>query len=190
MAAATTLSSSPLLINVRHKPIAASPLPSLGFHLLRRLNRRVASIRRPQSRRRYEPDDRFFDGYEYDVVPDDEADEFSDGEDETESSVDLLIRFLRSMYRKISKRAKKASRRILPAAMSPQLVSFAVDGILLLASLSITRAFLEVICNLGGTVFVVILLIRLIWAAVSYFQAFGNGFHGGRSSFGGEPQPL
>ncbi|XP_062111747.1 protein SHORT HYPOCOTYL IN WHITE LIGHT 1 isoform X2 [Humulus lupulus] len=67
----------------------------------------------------------------------------SDEEDETESSVDLLIRFLRSMVKKISKRAKKASRSVLPPAISFQLVSFAVDGLLLLASLSIAKALLE-----------------------------------------------
>ncbi|KAG5380722.1 hypothetical protein IGI04_028564 [Brassica rapa subsp. trilocularis] len=77
---------------------------------------------------------------------------------------------------KVSKRAKKASRRVLPAAMSPRLVSFAVDGILLLGSLSITRAFLEVICGLGGTVFTVILLIRLFWTGASFFQNYGDSF--------------
>ncbi|XP_038704716.1 uncharacterized protein LOC120000660 [Tripterygium wilfordii] len=54
-----------------------------------------------------------------------EDDEFSDSdEDETESSVDLLIRFLHSLFKKISKRAKKASRSFLPSVISPQLVSF------------------------------------------------------------------
>lgn len=72
------------------------------------------------------------------------VEESDDEDDETESSVDLLLRFLHSMFRKVSKRAKKASRSILPAAMSPQLVSFAVDGVLLLAALSILRALLEV----------------------------------------------
>ncbi|XP_021613595.1 protein SHORT HYPOCOTYL IN WHITE LIGHT 1 isoform X2 [Manihot esculenta] len=64
-------------------------------------------------------------------------------DDETESSIDLFIRFFQSMFKKISKRAKKASRSILPSVISPQLVSFAVDGVLLLASLSIVKAFLE-----------------------------------------------
>lgn len=50
------------------------------------------------------------------------VEESDDEDDETESSVDLLLRFLHSMFRKVSKRAKKASRSILPAAMSPQLV--------------------------------------------------------------------
>ncbi|KAK9276137.1 hypothetical protein L1049_005668 [Liquidambar formosana] len=123
----------------------------------------------------------FFDG---DDLMDDESDE-----DETESSIDLLFRFFQSMFRKVSKRAKKASRSVLPTAISPQLVSFAVDGVLLLASLSIVKALLEVVCTLGGTVFVVILLLRVIWAAVSYFQSSGNTFNQSGTSFG-TAQPV
>ncbi|XP_057948486.1 protein SHORT HYPOCOTYL IN WHITE LIGHT 1 isoform X2 [Malania oleifera] len=82
-----------------------------------------------------EIDEAFFDG-------DDVIEDESDGE-ETESSVDLLFRFFQSLFKKVSKRAKKASRSVLPAAISPQLVSFAVDGVLLLASLSIVKALLE-----------------------------------------------
>ncbi|CAN7053788.1 unnamed protein product [Brassica rapa subsp. trilocularis] len=173
---ATTLSSSSLqLINVSRRFVSAAPfsLDSI-FHLRRRVKRPLASYRGSQSRRRYESDDRFFfDGYEYDDVPDDDDEE---DDYERESSVDLLVRFLTSMFKKVSKRAKKASRRVLPAAMSPRLVSFAVDGILLLGSLSITRAFLEVICGLGGTVFTVILLIRLFWTGASFFQNYGDSF--------------
>ncbi|KAF3524617.1 hypothetical protein F2Q69_00051256 [Brassica cretica] len=170
---ATTLSSSSSLqlIDVSHRFVSAAPVSfDSTFLLRRRVKRPLASYRGSQSRRRYESDDRFFDGYEYDVVPEEEDDY------ERESSVDLLVRFLTSMFKKVSKRAKKASRRVLPAAMSPRLVSFAVDGILLLGSLSITRAFLEVICSLGGTVFTVILLIRLFWTGASFFQNYGNSF--------------
>ncbi|KAJ0037282.1 hypothetical protein Pint_23117 [Pistacia integerrima] len=46
----------------------------------------------------------------------------SDDEDDTESSVDLLIRFLQTMFKKLSKRAKKASLSILPTGISSQLV--------------------------------------------------------------------
>ncbi|KAH9709269.1 protein SHORT HYPOCOTYL IN WHITE LIGHT 1 [Citrus sinensis] len=109
--------------------------------------------------------------------------DISDDEDDMDSSVDLLIRFLQATFKKVSKRAKKASRSILPAAISPKLVSFAVDGILLLASLSILKALLEVVCSIGGTVFVLILLLRFIWAAISYFQSSGNSFNQGGSSF-------
>ncbi|KAK3223156.1 hypothetical protein Dsin_010181 [Dipteronia sinensis] len=106
-----------------------------------------------------------------------------DDEDDAESSVDLFIRFLQTLFKKLSKRAKKASRSLLPAAISPQLVSFAVDGILLLASLSIVKALLEVACTIGGTVFVVILLLRVIWAAAAYFQSNSNNFNQGGNSF-------
>ncbi|KAK7252323.1 hypothetical protein RIF29_36180 [Crotalaria pallida] len=125
----------------------------------------------------YEMDEGIFGGY--DGIEEDESDE-----EDTESSVDLLIRFFQSMFKKVSKRAKKASRSVLPGVISPQLVSFAVDGTLLLASLSIVKAFLEVICTLGGTVFAAILFLRVIWAAISYFQSSGNSFNQGGNSFG------
>ncbi|XP_014490530.1 protein SHORT HYPOCOTYL IN WHITE LIGHT 1 [Vigna radiata var. radiata] len=115
---------------------------------------------------------------EYDGIEDDSDDE------DAESSVDLLIRFFQSMFKKVSKRAKKASRSVLPTVISPQLVSFAVDGTLLLASLSVVKALLEVMCTLGGTVFAAILVLRVIWAAVSYFQSSGNSFNQGGNSFG------
>ncbi|KAJ9187570.1 hypothetical protein P3X46_003011 [Hevea brasiliensis] len=123
----------------------------------------------------------FFD--DNDLIEDESDD------DETESSIDLLIRFFQSMFKKVSKRAKKASRSILPSVISPQLVSFAVDGILLLAALSIVKAFLEVVCTLGSTVFSVILLLRVIWAAISYFQSNETNFNQGGSSFG-STQPV
>ncbi|KAG6766411.1 hypothetical protein POTOM_030493 [Populus tomentosa] len=100
-----------------------------------------------------------------------------------------IVTFLQSMFKKLSKRAKKASRSMLPAVISPQLVSFAVDGILLLAALSIVKALLEVVCTLGSTVFVVILLLRVVWTAVSYFQSSENTSRKGGSSFG-TTQPV
>ncbi|CAN8239161.1 unnamed protein product [Cochlearia groenlandica] len=167
MASPTTLSSPPPphLINVSHRFVSTTNSNSIFLRrrILRRFNRTSASYRKP-----FESENRFFGDY-YD-------DEEEEEEDERESSVDLLIRFLRSMFKKISKRAKKASRQILPAAMSPRLVSFGVDGILILGSLSIAKAFLEVICNIGGTVFTVIMLIRLFWAGASFFQTYGNSF--------------
>ncbi|GKV49225.1 hypothetical protein SLEP1_g55987 [Rubroshorea leprosula] len=48
-------------------------------------------------------------------------------EDEKESNINLLIRFLQSMFEKVSKRVKKTSRRILPTAIAPagyQILSF------------------------------------------------------------------
>ncbi|XWS68899.1 hypothetical protein CRYUN_Cryun04dG0133300 [Craigia yunnanensis] len=68
-------------------------------------------------------------------------------------------------------------------------MSFAYDGVLLLAAVSTLKALLEVVSTLGGTVFVVILLLRVIWAAVSYFQSSGNSFNQGEGSFG-TTQPI
>ncbi|GMP94224.1 hypothetical protein CsSME_00043755 [Camellia sinensis var. sinensis] len=104
-----------------------------------------------------------------------EEEEESDEDDDTESSLDLLFRFLQSMFKKLSKRVRK--------------VSFAVDGVLLLASLSILKALLEVACTIGGTVFVVILLLRVIWAAMAYFQLSGNNFNPNGTSYG-RTQPV
>ncbi|KAI7980121.1 Protein SHORT HYPOCOTYL IN WHITE LIGHT 1 [Camellia lanceoleosa] len=91
--------------------------------------------------------------------------------------------------KKLSKRVRKASRSVLPAVIPPQLVSFAVDGVLLLASLSILKALLEVACTIGGTVFMVILLLRVIWAAMAYFQSSGNNFNQSGTSYG-RTQPV
>lgn len=121
------------------------------------------------------------DGYESDDSEDD---------NDTESSIDLLIRFVRSIFRKVSKRAKKATCSILPGFISSQLVSFAVDGVLILASLSLLKAFLEVICTLGGTVFAVILLLRVLLSVVAYFQSNSDGFNQNGSSSYGNAQPL
>ncbi|RAL40051.1 hypothetical protein DM860_008191 [Cuscuta australis] len=124
------------------------------------------------------------------IRAEDEYDGYDSEEDnETESSIDLLIRFVRSIFRKVSKRAKKATCSILPDFISPQLVSFAVDGVLVLASLSLLKAFLEVICTLGGTVFAVILLLRVLLSVVAYFQSNSNGFNQNGSSYG-NAQPL
>ncbi|OWM76003.1 protein SHORT HYPOCOTYL IN WHITE LIGHT 1 [Punica granatum] len=124
-----------------------------------------------------------------DLVEEEESeDEEEEEDDHTESSLDLLIRFFQSMFGKVARRAKKASRSVLPPAIPPQLVSFAVDGILLLASLSVLKALLEVACSLGGTVFAVILLVRVIWATTSYFQSNGSSFNQGGNTFGtGQP---
>ncbi|KAF9609099.1 hypothetical protein IFM89_013353, partial [Coptis chinensis] len=54
---------------------------------------------------------------------DDDIEEESDNEDdeETESSLDLLFRFLQSLFKKVSRKAKKATRSILPPIIAPQL---------------------------------------------------------------------
>lgn len=64
----------------------------------------------------------------------------SDDEEDAESSVDLLIRFLQSMFKKAGRRAKKASRSVLPDAIPPQLVN----------SLSLSAWSFNVYTGLGG----------------------------------------
>lgn len=190
-AGAATLSLSLTPLHSSLSPSANISFPHQPLHHHRR--RRRTSYRNPRisichsklnSSTGEEPEEIYGAFFEGDDVVEDDSDE-----EETESSVDLLIRFLQSMIKKLSKRAKKASRSVLPSVIPPQLVSFAVDGILLLASLSIVKALLEVVCTLGSTVFVAILLLRVIWAAVSYFQSSGSSFNQGGSSFG-TTQPV
>ncbi|RWV95388.1 hypothetical protein BHE74_00003438 [Ensete ventricosum] len=72
-----------------------------------------------------------------------EDDDDDDGEGDR--SLDLLARFLHSVFRKISRRARRAVRAMLPPAISTKLVGFSVNGVLILAALWILKAFLEVI---------------------------------------------
>ncbi|XP_048136199.1 protein SHORT HYPOCOTYL IN WHITE LIGHT 1-like [Rhodamnia argentea] len=170
----------------RSPPAPRSALP-FPFHALPQRPAREPGIyvRRPKSSLRDstgEPtedlDDGFFEG-DGSMMEDE-----SDDEEDAESSVDLLIRFLQSMFKKAARRAKKASRSVLPDSIPPQLVNLLFDGILLLTSLSILKAPLEVPCTLGGSVFVVILLLRVIWAAVSFFQSNGDGLNQGGHTYG------
>lgn len=108
-----------------------------------------------------------FDGYGYDNDDDDDED---DDEEEEDRSLDLLIRFVENIFRKVSKRARKAVRSVLPLAISTKLVGFAVNGLIILSFLWVLKAFLEVICTLGSVVFVSILLIRGVWSGVLYLQ--------------------
>ncbi|KAK6916298.1 hypothetical protein RJ641_019159 [Dillenia turbinata] len=104
--------------------------PSLRFHLLQ-ASRRVPSFtqesenrvndRRDWSRNRsgviwrgHAQED---EGDEFD---DDDADD-DDGEEE-DRSLDLLVRFIQSLFRKVSKRARKAVRSVLPLPVSAKLV--------------------------------------------------------------------
>ncbi|XP_030550379.1 protein SHORT HYPOCOTYL IN WHITE LIGHT 1 isoform X2 [Rhodamnia argentea] len=92
------------------------------------------------------------------------------GDEEEDRSLDLLVRFVQNVFRKVSRRARKAVRSVLPVSISTQLVSFSVNGVLILAFLWVLKAFLEVVCTLGSIVFVSILLIRGVWSGVTYMQ--------------------
>ncbi|XP_031276088.1 protein SHORT HYPOCOTYL IN WHITE LIGHT 1 [Pistacia vera] len=97
---------------------------------------------------------------------DDEEDE----EEEEDRSLDLLVRFVENVFKKVSRRARKAVRSVLPVSISTKLVGFSVNGVLILAFLWVLKAFLEVVCTLGSVVFVSILLIRGVWTGIAYLQ--------------------
>ncbi|GLT46672.1 hypothetical protein SLA2020_204140 [Shorea laevis] len=96
----------------------------------------------------------------------------ADGEEDEERSLELFIKFLHNMFRKISKRVRKIARSILPSSIPTDLLNFSVNGILLLALLWFAKAFLEVACSLGNAVFSSILLIRVVWTALNYLQEY------------------
>ncbi|XP_010432514.1 PREDICTED: uncharacterized protein LOC104716772 [Camelina sativa] len=111
---------------------------------------------------------------EYDGFDDDYEEDEEDDHEEEDRSLDLLLRFVENVFRKVSKRARKAVRSILPVSISTKLVGFSVNGVLILAFLWILKAFLEVACTLGTIVFTSILLIRGLWAGVAYLQESRN----------------
>ncbi|KAL3621064.1 hypothetical protein CASFOL_035976 [Castilleja foliolosa] len=105
---------------------------------------------------------------DYGDEDDDESDD--DEEEEEDRSLDLLIRFVENVFRKVSRKARKAVKSVLPVPISTRLVGFAVNGTIILTFLWVLKAFLQVICTLGSVVFASILLIRGIWTGISYFQ--------------------
>ena len=54
--------------------------------------------------------------------------EEDDEEDDEDRTVDLLIRFVNNMFKKLSKRARKAVRSVLPFSISTQLVKLRRQG--------------------------------------------------------------
>ncbi|KAF3434520.1 hypothetical protein FNV43_RR21605 [Rhamnella rubrinervis] len=83
-------------------------------------------------------------GSEIDRRGDDEDDdEENDDDGDDDRSLDLLVRFVQNMFKKISKRARRAVRSVLPICISTKLVRFSVNGVLILAFLWILKAFLE-----------------------------------------------
>ncbi|KAL9417653.1 hypothetical protein AB3S75_040607 [Citrus x aurantiifolia] len=103
---------------------------------------------------------------EFDDYDDDEDDEA----EEEDRSLDLLVKFVENVFKKVSRKARKAVRSVLPQSISKNLVGFSVNGVLILAFLWVLKAFLEVVCTLGTVVFVSILLIRGVWTGVTYLQ--------------------
>lgn len=109
---------------------------------------------------------------DFDIIGgEEEEDEEEEDEDEEEDrSLDLLVRFVENVFRKVSRRARKAVRSVLPQSIPTKLVGFSVNGVLMLAFLWVLKAFLEVICTLGTAVFVSILIIRGVWIGILYLQ--------------------
>uniref|UniRef100_A0A7N0T0V9 Uncharacterized protein n=1 Tax=Kalanchoe fedtschenkoi TaxID=63787 RepID=A0A7N0T0V9_KALFE len=120
------------------------------------------SDRRRWNRKRWVMDGKFGG---YGGVEDDE-----DGNDEYRS-LDLLVRFVQNVFKKISKKARKAVRSVLPVSIPTELVCFSVDGVTILAFLWLAKAFLEVVCTVGSVVFISILVIRGIWSGIAYIRA-------------------
>lgn len=77
--------------------------------------------------------------FEGDELVEEEDEEDSDEEEETESSLDLLMRLVGSMFRKVSKRARKATRSILPDVIPPQLVILQTSSFLVYSQISIIK---------------------------------------------------
>lgn len=77
-----------------------------------------------------------------------DEDEDDEEEEEEDRSLDLLVKFVQNVFKKLSRKARKAVRSVLPLSISSQLV----------------------FCTLGSVVFASILLIRGVWTGVSYLQ--------------------
>ncbi|KAH6773154.1 hypothetical protein C2S51_011558 [Perilla frutescens var. frutescens] len=105
-----------------------------------------------------------------DDIDEDDDDDDDDEEEEEDRSLDLLIRFVENVFRKVSRKARRAVKSVLPVPISTRLVGFAVNGTIILTFLWVLKAFLQVICTLGTVVFVSILIIRGIWTGISYLQ--------------------
>ncbi|KAL1564544.1 protein SHORT HYPOCOTYL IN WHITE LIGHT 1-like [Salvia divinorum] len=107
------------------------------------------------------------------IDDDDDDDDDDDGDEEEEEedrSLDLLIRFVENVFRKVSRKARRAVKSVLPVPISTKLVGFAVNGTIILTFMWVLKAFLQVVCTLGSVVFVSILIIRGIWSGISYLQ--------------------
>lgn len=104
------------------------------------------------------------------IVDENDHDDEDLDEEEEDRSLDLLIRFFQNVFKKVSRRARKAVRSVLPTNISSQLVGFSVNGVIILTFMWVLKAFLEVICTLGSVVFMSILLIRGVWTGISYLQ--------------------
>ncbi|XP_062028890.1 protein SHORT HYPOCOTYL IN WHITE LIGHT 1-like [Rosa rugosa] len=77
-------------------------------------------------------------------------DDDEDDDDEEDRSLDLLVRFVQNVFSKVSKRARRAVRSVLPVAIPTKLGGLSVNGVLVLAFLWVLKAFLEVMYTIFG----------------------------------------
>ncbi|XP_021717150.1 protein SHORT HYPOCOTYL IN WHITE LIGHT 1-like [Chenopodium quinoa] len=155
------------LLQHQHHPFLSSPHQ---IHLLRTFPTLQASRRSSSQNDDLINNSRKWSRFDFDGYEEEDDDEDDEEDEEEDRSLDLLIRFVENIFRKVSKRARKAVRSVLPVAISTKLVGFAVNGLIILSFLWVLKAFLEVICTLGSAVFVSILLIRGVWSCVLYLQ--------------------
>ncbi|XP_074275852.1 uncharacterized protein LOC141599664 isoform X2 [Silene latifolia] len=146
-----SVSSPSLHTQPRHRHTLSPRHTSLRFHLLHTFPALQASRRSnpiyPQGNDESLNDGRRWRSFDFDGYYGDEDDD-DEEEEEEDRSLDLLVRFVENVFRKVSKRARKAVRSVLPLAISTKLV----------------------ICTLGTVVFVSIIVIRGVWSGILYLQ--------------------
>ncbi|XP_060168050.1 protein SHORT HYPOCOTYL IN WHITE LIGHT 1 [Lycium barbarum] len=140
--------------------------PISNFQL--QASRRISNF--PQGGDDLVGDSRNWSRHRGNIVSEEYEDEDDDDEEEEDRSLDLLVKFVQNVFKKLSRKAKKAVRSVLPVSISSQLVAFSVNGVIILTFLWLSKAVLEVFCTLGSVVFASILLIRGVWTGVSYLQ--------------------
>ncbi|KDP44551.1 hypothetical protein JCGZ_16384 [Jatropha curcas] len=158
-------------LTIRFISLKSTPLPRLLFPLAPQASKRVFNTNNNNNNNTNIVDDhgiwsRSIDNEFLNNLNEEDEEE----EEEEDRSLDLLVRFIQNLFKKVSKQARKAVRSVLPVSISTKLVTFSVNGVLVLAFLWVLKAFLEVVCTLGSVVFVSILLIRGIWSGITYLQ--------------------
>ncbi|CAL5438246.1 unnamed protein product [Camellia sinensis] len=75
---------------------------------------------------------------------DDHEDDDDEEEEDEDRSLDLLVKFVQNVFKKISRKVRKAVRSVLPITVSTKLAGFSVNGLIMLTFLWVLKAFLEV----------------------------------------------
>ena len=95
-----------------------------------------------------------------------EYEEEDEEEDDEDRTVDLLIRFVNNMFKKLSKRARKAVRSVLPFSISTHLVKLILQGPkpILLIFIYLSIIWIQIV-----EFFVVLFAIKVILIGNFYF---------------------